>query len=182
MRRTLASTGGVYKSTDRRRDMAISCRFTGSPARSVAVSPLTPGLVYADTDQGLFRSTDGGGNWSLIPSRRGKIVFDPVSASTVYLLSNPFSIARAFSKALTTGKHGLPMNKGLNAPLGLALVIDPVRPSTLHLASTPSGGFDAFVTKINPAGSALLYSTFIGGPLNTQNFSSISCSSFRNSS
>ncbi|MCA1576617.1 MAG: carboxypeptidase regulatory-like domain-containing protein [Acidobacteria bacterium] len=55
------------------------------------------------------------------------------------------------------------MNKGLNTPQAVALVIDPHNPSTLHLASTAPGGSDAFVTKINPAGSALVYSTFIGG-------------------
>src|SRR5207244_10403011 len=29
--------------------------------------------------------------------------------------------------------------------------------------TTSSGGTDAFVTKLNPAGSALVYSTFLGG-------------------
>jgi hypothetical protein len=172
-----ATPGAVYKSSD----AGTTWQSLGSAvsfARSVAVSPHTPGLVYAGTDQGLFRSVDGGNNWSLIPSRKGKIVFDPVSSSTVYLLSNPFAFnPEGVFKSTDNGQTWIPMNKGLNSPQAVALVIDPQKPSTLYLASTPSGGFDAFVTKINPSGSALVYSTFIGGPL-AESFSSTSASAF----
>ena len=34
-------------------------------------------------------------------------------------------------------------------------------------ARTQRGKYDAFVTKLNPAGSALVYSTFLGGPRST---------------
>jgi hypothetical protein len=37
----------------------------------------------------------------------------------------------------------------------------PVTPGAFQ--TTPGGGTDAFVTKLNPAGSALVYSTFLGG-------------------
>ena len=58
-------------------------------------------------------------------------------------------------------------------PHAVKLVIDPLKPSTLYLASVTAGGIEAFVTKINPAGSGLIYSTFIAGPFNTQNFYNI---------
>ena len=164
------STGGVYKSTNGGETWQL-LGFTGSPARFVAVSPLSPGVVYADTDEGLFKSIDGGSNWTLIPGRRGKIVFDPVSAPTVYLLANLVFNPQGILKSIDNGQTWIPVNKGLNLPQAVALAIDPTKPSTLHLASMPSDGFEAFVTKINSAGSALLYSTFLGGPLNTQNFS-----------
>ena len=175
------STGGVYKSTNGGETWQ-SLGLTGSPARFVAVSPLTPGVVYADTDQGLFRSLDGGSNWTSIPLRRGKIVFDPVSAPTVYLLANPFVFnPQGLLKSTDNGQTWTPVNKGLNSPQAVALAIDPTKPSTLYLASTPSRGSEAFVTKINPAGSALLYSTFIGAPIstqiNTQTFSTFSLAS-----
>jgi Calx-beta domain/Carboxypeptidase regulatory-like domain/Beta-propeller repeat len=156
--------GGVFKSTDAGMTWQ-SGGLAGPTARSVAVSPFTPGLVYAGTDQGVFRSVDGGNNWSLIPSRFGKIVFDPVSSSTLYLLSNPFAFnPEGLLKSTDSGQTWFPMNKGLNTPTPVALVINPLRPSTLYLASTPIGGSDAFVTKINAAGNALIYSTLIGGP------------------
>lgn len=165
------SPGAVYKSTDSAATWQ-NLGLGGSSFRSVAVSPHTAGLVYAGSDQGLFRSVDGGINWSAIPNRAGKIVFDPVSSSTVYLLSvSTFSSTPpGVFKSTDNGQTWIAMNRGLNAPIAIALAIDPLGPSTLYLASTPSGGSDAFVTKFNPAGNALIYSTFIGGPLNTQNF------------
>ncbi len=39
----------------------------------------------------------------------------------------------------------------------------PVTPSVFQPALNPAGGFDAFVAKLNPAGTALLYSTYLGG-------------------
>ena len=56
---------------------------------SFAVSPHTAGVVYASTDQGIFKSTNGGTSWTPFISKTGKIVFDPVSSSTLYLLTNP---------------------------------------------------------------------------------------------
>ncbi|HKG78743.1 MAG TPA: SBBP repeat-containing protein, partial [Pyrinomonadaceae bacterium] len=180
----LVSSGGVYKSSDGG-TIWQPRGLTGSSARSVSVSPFTPGLVYAGTEQGLFRSTDGGDNWSLIPSISGKVIFDPVSSSTAYLLStsffpNPsfFSQPQGLFKSTDNGQTWIAMNKGLNTPLATALVIDPLNPSTLYLSSTPSGGSDAFVTKFNAAGSAFVYSTFIGGPINAGDFSNINAQAF----
>ena len=55
------------------------------------------------------------------------------------------------------------MNNGLPAVSVTALAINPLRTSTLYLAQVRRFDEDAFVTKINPAGSALIYSTFVGG-------------------
>ncbi len=148
-----------------------------APVRSVVVSPLTQGLVYAGTDQALFRSVNGGTSWTQIPNRSGKVVFDPVSSSTIYLLANPFEFnLQGLFKSTDNGQTWVQMNKGLNTPQATALAIDPLRPSTLYLGSAPPGGQEGFVTRINPAGSALIYSTFIGGPSNPPNFSSTNAS------
>ena len=97
MRRIRWLSGNVYKSIDSGvTGNRLAWRFAGPFCRS---RPLTAGLVYAGTDQGLFRSTDGGGNWTAVPNRSGKVVFDPVNASTLYLLT-PKIFASAF-KALT---------------------------------------------------------------------------------
>ena len=172
------NTGGVWKSTDGGANwQGPSTNQTGGFGRSVSVSPLTAGLVYADAANGLFKSVDGGTNWTSIPNRAGKIVFDPVNAATVYLLTPNFfsNIPSGLSKSTDNGQTWVAANKGLNSPQAVALVIDPQRPSTLYLASpTPFSNFDAFVTKINTAGSALIYSTLIGGPVNNDIFGNIS--------
>src|SRR4029079_14856669 len=163
--------GGVYKSLDGGTTWQ-SLGLLGSNARSVAVSPFTAGLVYAGTDQGLFKSVDGGSNWSLVPSVSGKVVFDPVSSSTAYLLSAEFKPNPSFIqspqgvfKTTNNGQTWTQVNKGIESSVATALVINPFIPATLHVAVKTPGGSDAFVTKINPAGSSLIYSTFIGGPL-----------------
>jgi len=166
-------TGGVYKSTDAGVTWQASL-ITGLSARSVSVSPFTAGLVYAGTDAAIFRSTDGGNNWTQILSKSGKVVFDPVNSSTAYLASPATLGSGGVFKTTDNGQTWNEMNKGLDSPIAVAMVINPVRPSILHIVSTPSGGFEAFVTKINAAGNGLVYSTFLGGPIATQTFSSLS--------
>ncbi|HET6974899.1 MAG TPA: SBBP repeat-containing protein [Pyrinomonadaceae bacterium] len=168
------SSGGIFKSTDSAVTwQQVGANQIGQFGRSVAVSPLTAGLVYAETGQGLFRSVDGGVNWVLVPSRTGKIVFDPVNPATVYLLAPSFSNTPGLSKSTDNGQTWTAVNKGLNSPQASVLAIDPLQPSILYLASSPSGGSDAFVTKINAAGNSLVYSTLIGGALSPDNFSNV---------
>lgn len=171
-----SSTDGVFKSTD----SGVTWQQTGFTqiggfATSVAVSPLTPGLVYANNGLGLFKSIDGGNNWSPVPFRSGKIVFDPVTPSTVYLLSAGNG---GVFKSTDNGQTWVSVSNGLNSLFAFELVIDPSRASTLYIASQGSGGTDAFVTKINAAGTGLIYSTFIRGPLPSQSFSGTNSEAF----
>ena len=160
--------GGFYKSTDAGLSwQPLNVNQPISAGRSVAASPFTAGLVLASSDDKVFRSVDGGNNWSVVLSIGGRITFDPVNPSLVYLASTKSSALaqRGVFKSTDSGQTWVAMNKGLDEPTAVAMVIDPVRPSTLYVASTPSTASDGFVTKINAAGSALVYSTFIGGPL-----------------
>jgi photosystem II stability/assembly factor-like uncharacterized protein len=129
-----ATPGTVFKSSD----AGTTWQPLGSIsfARSISVSPHTAGVVYAGTDQGIFKSTDGGTNWSAFTSKAGTIVFDPVSSSTLYWLTNPFSFTpEGLLKSTDNGQTWIPVNKGLNLPGAVTLAIDPLRPSTLYLAS-----------------------------------------------
>src|SRR5687768_1071761 len=164
-----ATPGAVFKTTN------SGATWQPLPSisfvRSISVSPHTAGVVYASTDQGILKSTNGGNSWSSFTSKTGKIVFDPVSSSTLYWLTSQFSSApEGLLKSTNNGQTFIPVNKGLNTPHAVTLAIDPLKPSTLYLASVTAGGIEGFVSKINPAGSALLYSTFIGGSFDSQNF------------
>ena len=157
--------GAVYKSTNSGSTWQKFDVVINSAVRWVAVSPHTAGLVFANTDQGVFKSVDGGANWTQLPNRFGKIYFDPVSPTTVYLLSTAsFSSPLGVFKSTDTGQTWTVMNKGINSPVPTAMVIDPLRPSTLYLGTQPASGVDAFVTKVNAAGNSLIYSTLLGGP------------------
>ena len=158
-----AIPGAVYKSTNSGTSWNQSIVSPNSTARWVAVSPHTAGLVYATTDQGLFRSTDGAATWTQLPSRFGKIYFDPVNPSTLYLLPANFATTNVF-KSTDNGQTWTTVNKGLGGGVPTALVIDPLRPSNLYLGTTSSSVLEAFVAKVNTAGNSLVYSTFIGNP------------------
>ena len=150
----------VYKSTNAGASwQTIGLNDTGS-GLFVKVSPHTPNLVYATMSiGGVFKSADGGDNWTQVLPNSGEIVFDPVNAATLYFVATPGQLL----KSTNGGQTWTPIDKGLNVPNALALAVDPLRPSTLYVSIGSSGDDDAFVTKINPSGSALIYSTLIGG-------------------
>lgn len=150
----------IFKSTNAGASwQTVGLNDTGSGV-FVKVSPHTPNLVYATMSiGGLFKSVDGGNNWSLVLPNSGEIVFDPVDAATLYFISNPGRLL----KSTNGGQSWTPLDKGLNVLNAFALAVDPLRPSTLYVSTGSTGDDDAFVTKINPSGSALVYSTLIGG-------------------
>ena len=155
-----AIVGGIIRSTDSGGTWQAVLTRGNQEGRWVGVSPLTPGLVYATLkDVGLFKSVDGGDNWTFVRPGAGKIVFDPVSASTLYFLS----ATEGLLKSTDNGQTWISRNNGLAMKSATDLAINPLRNSTLYLASVSSFDEDAFVTRINAAGTALIYSTFVGG-------------------
>ena len=165
-----SSLGGILRSINSGTTwLTVGFGQTGPAPRWISVSPVTSGLLYIGTSNGTFKSTDGGDNWSQVSSLSGiagRLVLDPVSSSTLYYLTATFSFdpVQGVLKSTDNGQTWKAMNKGLHPPSGVAaLAIDPLKPSTLHLVASSPSGEDAFVTKINPAGTALVYSTFIGG-------------------
>ena len=173
----LSSAGGVFRSTNSGATwQAVGVGQTGPNAQWLSVGPSS--VLYTGTGLGTFRSTNGGDTWSQLSSLSGiggRVVPDPVSSSTLYFLLSTFSFdpIRGVLKSTDNGQTWTQVNKGLNAFSPTALAIDPLKPSTLHLATAPTSGDDAFVTKINAAGSALVYSTFIGGTVGQGTFPNI---------
>jgi photosystem II stability/assembly factor-like uncharacterized protein len=61
-----------------------------SAVTSIATDPSNPGVLYAGTHEGVFKSADGGQNWSLSGLREysfSSILIDPHHSSTVYALA-----------------------------------------------------------------------------------------------
>jgi photosystem II stability/assembly factor-like uncharacterized protein len=62
-------------------------QFYGGSIKPVVVNPVTPTTVYAAGDHyvGIFRSRDGGENWSLVFAPDGNnLALDPITPTTVY--------------------------------------------------------------------------------------------------
>lgn len=120
---------GVYKSNDGGQSWnAINNGFPlDGPAfdedffpRVLLIDPQSPSTIYAGSEYGLHRSTNGGNQWNVV------------------------------------------MGGAAVSPKVFAAAIDrTTSPSTLYASSRGVG--DAFLAKLNAQGTALIYSTYLGG-------------------
>ncbi|WP_432664180.1 SBBP repeat-containing protein [Wukongibacter baidiensis] len=82
------------------------------------------------------------------------IIIDPALIYSTYLGGSSFDVGNGIAVDNTGSAYVTGQTSSLNFPL-----MNPIQPVF--------GGFaDAFVTKINPAGTALIYSTYLGGNAN----------------
>ncbi len=104
----------------------------------LAIDPVNPDILYAATaDIGVFKSTNGGANWSLLKNGlpttyydARALVIDPLNPNTLYLATNRNGIF----KSVNGGETWTPANAGLpNTYLGvISLAIDPENPNVLY--------------------------------------------------
>jgi len=179
--------GSLFKTTD------SGASFTklvdlGTKVTELQVDPVTPTNVYAATGVNgrggaVFKTTDGGQNWSvtdLVAASVNSLAIDPMNPSTLIagvdfdvdgfvVKSNATGSALTYSTYLGTGSIDVATGIGVDA-VGNAYVTgrtfsdrfiarDPLQ------ATKPSGLFDsaAFLTMFEPAGSAIPFSTYLGG-------------------
>ena len=131
----------------------------------------------------------GGGDFDLVPmialDPRGRLYFEGTTFSTDIPTANAFQPANAGSPdiwagALNAAGNALVYSTYLGGSdwdvCGSDIVVDPAGNSYLNgftfstdfptrnpLQAAPAGGGDSFLTKLNPAGNALVYSTYLGG-------------------
>ncbi|HEV8132517.1 MAG TPA: SBBP repeat-containing protein [Acidobacteriota bacterium] len=163
----LAGTlAGVFKSTNG------GASWTGTSLNqtvfnSVTIDPTNSALVYVANEAGIFKSTDGGSNFIAsntgIPNSPGlsnpiahAVIVDPTNSAILY--------AGTFSGVYKSSNAGTAWSAtGLISDYSFtpALAVDPKNPTTIYAGTF--GGSDVFVAKLNSAGSALVYSTYLGG-------------------
>lgn len=153
--------GTVFRSTDAGRSWTNT--LLGALAvSSVAVAPTSHSTIYAATQEGLFRSDDQGAHWigisNGLPADPLSVVVDPGNGSTVYAVVQYSSSGGVF-KSTNSGASWAAT--GLSNTSARSIAIDPRAPSNLYAATSVSS--DAFVAKFNATGSALFYSTYLGG-------------------
>jgi CSLREA domain-containing protein len=162
-----SSGGGVFKSIDGGANwQKLNTGLTTTFILSLAIDPVTPSTIYAGANGGLFKSVNGGSTWSAINTGLtslfiNAITIDSVTPTTVYAASSGFS--GGVFKSVNNGNNWTPISNGLRYSLVYSVIVNPVAPEKVYVgANVYPPDDDAFVTKLNPSGTALIYSTLLG--------------------
>ncbi|HEV2863822.1 MAG TPA: SBBP repeat-containing protein [Pyrinomonadaceae bacterium] len=174
---------GVLKSTDGGANWTLANNgltptgFINPTVRTLVLAPSQPSTLYAavtNPTAAVYKSTDGGANWTLAnnglsfisfngqvnPLGPASLLVDPASPSTVYAGTSGFGVY----KTTDGGASWAPSNTGLTSKSILALAWRPGSPAAL-LAGAAVGN-DAFALKLNPAGTFPEYVRLLGGAEN----------------
>ncbi len=163
----VAGPTGVFKSTNGGTSWTFArIIVSGGGTLSLgqlAVSRSNPSVIYAlDLSGSLYRSANGGLSWArfplppelLINFPQVNIVVDPIDANVVYAGGS------ALLKTTDGGRTwNTPTNIGGGNPTAIA--ISPNAPHTIFVGTLSSR--DAFLCQLNASGSALTFSTYLGG-------------------
>ncbi|HEU4602844.1 MAG TPA: hypothetical protein VFS24_12775 [Steroidobacteraceae bacterium] len=130
---------GVYKSTDGGANWALLAGSTSlGYVTSIQVDPRTDRTIYARTEDGLFKTVDGGDSWATLNVGLpyvGDVSIDASRPDTIYVGANS-RLARSVDAGLTWQTIYIPQqtNEGIGGVLA-----DPFRAHTV-IASRGSGG------------------------------------------
>ncbi|MET0647259.1 MAG: Calx-beta domain-containing protein, partial [Pyrinomonadaceae bacterium] len=188
----VATNGGVFKSTNGAASWsAVNNGLNNLTVTSLAYDPNAPSTLYAGTTKGgVYKTTNDGADWTQVHSGMSGATVLSLAVSTssqVYAGvdtlvggSNPDS--EAFVSKLSPAGDDLMYSTYLGGngsdegdaiavdSSGNAYVVGQTSSADFHVAgpraSSLKGTTDAFVTKLNAAGSSVLFSTFVGGASN----------------
>ncbi len=174
------TTGGAFDRTFNV-DTCPRCGIDQYDAFVTKLNPTGSALVYSsflggfDIDDGLAIAVDGSGNAYVagetdsqnFPTTAGAFDRTKNSSDAFVTKVNPTGSALAYSTYLGGSAVDFATRIAVNAA-GNAFIVgttsSPEFPTTAgSLDTSANGAFDAFVTKLNASGSALIYSTFLGG-------------------
>ena len=142
------SNGGVYAPSS-----------NGLPSvvlAAIAVDPHDSTRVFAAGSSGVFRSTDGGSTWAATSERveATSLLIDPGNSSVIY--------AGSVQGVLKSTDGGTTWTvTGLTSTAGSALTVDAANTQSVYAIG--NSGTDGFVTEINAAGNAILFSSTLNG-------------------
>ena len=154
-----AATGnGVFQSSDAQRRTWTAAGFQGQTVSAIVVDASQPATLYALVSGAVFKSTDGGNSWassSIGLTASATLLAIAASNGSVLYAGTPSGVYLSKNGAASWSHVGPGRNRIT------ALAVDPQSAGEVYAAAPAYTA--AFVAKINPAGSKLLYSTFLGG-------------------
>jgi hypothetical protein len=124
-----------------------------STVNALATVPGNGQLVYAGTNNGLFRSTDAGATWAVtsITQQVRALVVDPVHTANVYAGTYGAGVYASTDGGTTWS----PMNTGLTCNKVLSLALRPGAENTLYAGTEGGSVFRTTVTTGMAGGSPL---------------------------
>jgi beta-propeller repeat-containing protein len=181
----------LLKSTDGGASFTVT-GLTGVPIGGVVVDQTNSSTLYAATGDlggggmfvgGVFKSTDGGQTWNttdLTGTTVNALAIDPLNSSRIYAGTyfdtdgflakvNAAGTGLIYSTYLGTRSPdviaGIGIDGAGNTYVTGNTFSDRFPATDALLATKPGGQFDSatFVTKLNATGSAILFSTYLGG-------------------
>jgi photosystem II stability/assembly factor-like uncharacterized protein len=163
--KTINHPARVFKSAGGRKKWK-PVDLEGNYTESITFDPVTPSTVYA-SGANLFKSIDSGNNWTKLETNLfstfvGNLLIDPANPSVMYASADSgLATSDGFFKSMDGGRTWKELLS--DAPLSsFYKALAPGTPATIYAASDYLTT-DAFVAKLNPSGSKLIYYTYLGG-------------------
>jgi photosystem II stability/assembly factor-like uncharacterized protein len=135
----------------------------GGGVSSITADPSTPGVLYAATNLGLYKTADAGGSWTALytgPLADGRVAVDPLHPATLYLTG--IYQNTVVLKSVDGGAHWSPAGGGLPVHASI-LAVDPARPRRLYLGQLGEGMWRSLDAGASwqPAGDGLQEPSYI---------------------
>ncbi|MGH9971582.1 MAG: VPS10 domain-containing protein, partial [Pyrinomonadaceae bacterium] len=121
--------------------------------RAILQHPSVPGLVFAGTTEGFWRSERGGDadSWMVTTSRQleiNSIALHPSRPETVYIGTNNYGVMVSYD----SGKSFLPTNGGYSGRFANAIVADREMPNRVYAATINTATGGGFLFASNDSG------------------------------
>lgn len=147
---------GVLKSTDGGATWnTTGLTFTpsqGYQMRRLIIDPLNPLVLFAATNGGVYRTINGGTNWTQVATPNTfDVEFKPGSSTTIYAAGTTFSISTNSGASFTQVSSGIPTT-GCNR---MSIAVTPADANYVYVigSNSSTNGFLGVYRSINSAGT-----------------------------
>lgn len=138
---------GVFKSTDGGLTWAQSTSGLGEKkVGCMLIDPVSPNIVYAGSDNGLYKSENSGSTWSLIQGGNiNDMAFKPNNSQVIYAVS-----AGQFYRSEDAGANWAAISSGLPSGSRAVLAVTAANPNWVYvMLSNPDDSFKGLYKSTN---------------------------------
>jgi photosystem II stability/assembly factor-like uncharacterized protein len=130
---------------------------------AVVIDPSNPSTIYTGHSSAgsINKSTNGASSWALVNNGVPSFPITAMVATSTAVYAG--TDLGGVVKTTNGGANWTSANAHMGSSRVRALVSHPTDPAILYAGTNLSNFGDAFVTKLNASGSALLFSTLLGG-------------------